>query len=193
VPEPTEESVEMVRSQLSALARRTAFGDRALARADPARLALAAPHDVYSLGLSDLAEEASFDKASLVGRRFIVMEGDKAIASAEVADQETGSAGFQATEGPYVESTAAAIEQAEGDSDLAGGDYEVRVLRIPALYVMALWLKDERGVADVLIPLDPTPATLEAGRKYAPAELGSVLAEAARARLAFHDEEDLPT
>ena len=121
------------------------------------------------------------------------MEGDKAIASAELADQDTGSAGFQANEGPFVESTADAIDQAERDPELADGDYEVRVLRIPALYVMALWLKDERGGADVLIPLDPTPAPLEAGRKYAPAELSSTLAEAARARLAFYDEDELPT
>ena len=193
VPEPTEESVETVRSHLSALARRAAFRDRALARADPSGLALAAPHDVYSLGLGDVAEEASLDDASVVGRRFLVMDGDKAIASAELSVEESGAAGFQASEGRYVESTAAAIDQAERDPDLADGDYEVRVLRIPALYVMALWLKDERGGADFLIPLDPAPAPLESGRKYGPAELSSVLAEAARARLAYHDEDEPPT
>lgn len=189
VPEATEASVETVRSHLSGLAGRTGFRDRALTRANPAGLALAVPHDVYSLGLSDLAEGASLDAATVVGRRFIVMDGDKPIASAEVADQDKGS-GFQANEGPYVESTAAAIEHAERDPDLADNDYEVRVLRIPALYVMALWLKNEQGGADVLIPLDPTPAPLEAGRKYAPAEIRSPLAEAARARLAFDDEDE---
>jgi hypothetical protein len=190
VPEATEASVETVRSHLSGLAGRTGFRDRALTRANPAGLALAAPHDVYSLGLSDLAEGAFLDAATLDGRRFIVMDGDKPITSAEVADQDKGS-GFQANEGPYVESTAAAIEHAERDPDLADNDYEVRVLRIPALYVMALWLKNEQGGgADVLIPLDPTPAPLEAGRKYAPAEIRSPLAEAARARLAFDDEDE---
>jgi hypothetical protein len=57
---------------------------------------------------------------------------------------------------------------------------------------MALWLKNERGGADVLIPLDPTPAALEAGRKYAPAEIHPLLAEAARARLAFDDGDEPP-
>jgi hypothetical protein len=189
MPEPTEASVETVRSHLSELAGRTAFRRRALTRANPAGLALAAPHDVYSLGLSDLAEGASLDAATVDGRRFIVMDGDKPIASAEVADQGRGS-GFQATEGPYVESTAAALERAEEDPDLDDDDYEIRVLRIPALYVMALWLKNEQGGTDVLIPLDPTPAPLEAGRKYAPAELLSALAEPARARLAFDDEDE---
>jgi hypothetical protein len=189
MPEPTEASVETVRSHLSELAGRTAFRRRALTRANPAGLALAAPHDVYSLGLSDLAEGVSLAAATVDGRRFIVMDGDKPIASAEVADQGRGS-GFQATEGPYVESTAAALERAEEDPDLDDDDYEIRVLRIPALYVMALWLKNEQGGTDVLIPLDPTPSPLEAGRKYAPAELLSALAEPARARLAFDDEDE---
>lgn len=189
MPEPTEASVETVRSHLSELAGRTAFRRRALTRANPAGLALAAPHDVYSLGLSDLAEGVSLAAATVDGRRFIVMDGDKPIASAEVADQGRGS-GFQATEGPYVESTAAALERAEEDPDLDDDDYEIRLLRIPALYVMALWLKNEQGGTDVLIPLDPTPAPLEAGRKYAPAELLSALAEPARARLAFDDEDE---
>ena len=188
VPEPTEESVEAVRSHLSELAGRRAFPDRALSRANPMELALAAPHDVYFLGLRDLAEGASLDAATVVGRRFIVMDGDEPIASAELSGQDKG-AGFQASEGRYVASTAAAIEDAENDPDLAD-DYEVRVLRIPALYLMALWLKNEQGGADVLIPLEPTPAPLEAGRKYAPLEISSPLAEAARARLAFDDKDE---
>src|SRR5512134_1473723 len=126
VPETTEESVETVRSQLAGLASRTAFRERALTRSNPAGLALAAPHDVYSLGLRDLAGDASLDAATVVGRRFIVMDGDQPIASAEVADQD--GSGFQANEGPYVESTAAAIERAEGDPELADDDYEVRLL-----------------------------------------------------------------
>lgn len=188
VPEPTEASVETVRSHLSELAGRTAFRRRALARANPAGLALAAPHDVYSLGLRDLAEGASLDAATVDGRRFIVMDGDKPIASAELADQGRGS-GFQATEGPYVESTAAALERADEDPELAEDDYEIRVLRIPGLYVMALWLKHEQGGTDVLIPLDPAPAPLEPGRKYGPVEILSALAEPARARLAADEEE----
>jgi len=95
--------------------------------------------------------------------------------------------GFQANEGPYVESTAAAIARAEADPDLARDDYEVRVLRIPALYFMGVWLKNERGGADVLIPLDPAPSGLEAGRTFTPEDVLSALAAPARARLAFDD------
>jgi hypothetical protein len=181
VPKPTEASVETVRSHLSALAGRTTFRERALTRADPAGLALAAPHDVYSLGLRGLAEGASLEAATAVGRRFLVMDGDKPVASAELADDE--GSGFQVNEGPLVESTAAAIE-------LGGSDYEVRVLRVPGLYFTALWLKNEQDGADVVIPLQPAPAPFMAGRKYAPVEIRSLLAEAARARLAYDDEDE---
>jgi hypothetical protein len=191
VPEPTEESVEAVTAHLSELAARTNFRHRALNRANPASLALAAPHDVYSLGLTDLTEGASLDAATVTGRRFLVMDGQTPIASAELADQDKGAA-FQANEGPYVEATAVAIARAEADPELANHDYEVRVLRIPALYFMGLWLKNEQGEADVLIPLDPAPAPLEAGRKYTPTEALSALAEPARERLEVDDVGDTP-
>ncbi len=143
MPEPTEASVEIVRSHLSALAGRTAFHHRALTRANPAGLALAAPHDVYFLSLSDLAGGAFLEAARAVGRRFIVMDGSKPVASAELADDLRGS-GFQASEGQLVDSTAAAIDR---------------------------------------------PAPFEPGRKYAPAEIRSPLAEAARAHVALDDDE----
>jgi hypothetical protein len=191
VPDVSEESVETVRSHLSALAGRTSFPQRALTRANPAGLALAAPHDVYLLELGELAEGALLDAAKVVGRRFLVMDGDRAIASAELADHAEGP-GFEANEGPYVESTAAAIARAEEDPELADGHYEVRVLRIPALYFMGIWLKNEQGGADVVIPLDPAPKGLEAGRKYAPEEMLPLLSDSARIRLAFDDVGDTP-
>ena len=37
------------------------------------------------------------------------------------------------------------------------GKVEARVIRIPALYVMALWLKDLEGDKDVIVPMAPAP------------------------------------
>ncbi|HYP48092.1 MAG TPA: hypothetical protein VEQ61_05595 [Thermoleophilaceae bacterium] len=186
VADPTRESVEVVQQNLSELAGRSAFRGRALGRVNPLNVALAAPHDVYSLGLEELAEGASIDSAQPVGRRFMVMDGDRPVASAEVAGRQDGS-GFQANEGPFVAATARAIEQAEEDPELADGDYELRVLRIPALYLMALWLKDENGDGDLVIPLDPAPTPLESGRRYRPEEVLAELQTVARERLSFDD------
>ncbi|MGH3927490.1 MAG: triple tyrosine motif-containing protein, partial [Pseudonocardiaceae bacterium] len=76
-----------------------------------------------------------------------------------------------------------------GYTRLAAGDYEVRLLRIPALYFVALWLKDEKGRDDILIPLDPAPAPFEPGRSYRPDEVLAELAASARTRLEFDDAE----
>jgi hypothetical protein len=185
----TREGIEAVRTQLSELAGRTAFPDRALNRADPAELALAAPHDVYALGLDEVAAGATLDAAQKVGRRFLVLDGSRAIASAEVADRDALS-GFQMNEGPYVEATASAIARAEEHPELADGDYEIRLLRIPALYFTGLWLKSDQDGTDRVIPLDPAPADIEPGDIHAPAELLATLAEHARRVRAFDDGGD---
>ena len=63
---------------------------------------------------------------------------------------------------------------------MTAGNYEVRMLRVPALYVVALWLKDLDGDDDLIVPLVPAPAFLEAGRAYREAEFLDTL-EAPRA------------
>jgi hypothetical protein len=177
--EPSPEIVESIRSHLSELAARPQFQERGLAQAEPSRLELAVPHDVYTLGLDELSAGASLEDAQAVGQRFLVVDGDRAVSSAEVTP---GGGGFQANEGPFVAATLAAIEEAERDPELSDGRYELRVLRIPALYLMALWLKDDDGDGDLVIPLAPAPEPLEPERRYRPDELMGALAEMAKAR-----------
>ncbi|HET6685667.1 MAG TPA: hypothetical protein VFH02_03975 [Jiangellaceae bacterium] len=185
--EPTQRSLDAVSAALSELAGRSEFRRRALARVNPLDVALAVPHDVYTLGLDEVADRAGIEQARHIGRRFLVMAGNRAVSSAEIADED--GTGFQANEGPYVVATAEAIARAEDDPDLAKGDYEIRLLRIPALYFVALWLRDERGHDDVLVPLDPAPEPFEPGRNYGPDEVLTELAASARTRLEFDDVE----
>ena len=76
--EMTEESVvEAVRSA-SVRTRRVAqlvLRKRALSRANPAGLSLAAPHDVYFLGLSDLAKRRVPPRRGNVGRPTLPRHG----------------------------------------------------------------------------------------------------------------------
>jgi hypothetical protein len=46
--------------------------------------------------------------------------------------------------GPFVEGFVRAVPAAEHSSEADADDYEVRELRIPALYVVALWLRGRR-------------------------------------------------
>jgi hypothetical protein len=81
------------------------------------------------------------------------------------------------------------VREVEGWPVVADGEYDLRVLRLPALYLMALWLKDRDGHADLLVPLDPPPTGIEAGRGYAADELLGELRERARSLLDSQDEE----
>lgn len=180
--EPEPGAIDTIRSHLVHLAARPQFQHRLLAHADPTAVALAAPHGVYTLGLDEIATGASLEAARRVGQRFLVLDGQAAVASAEL----TAEGNVEANEGPFVAATAAAIEAAEASPQLAETRYEPRLLRIPGIYVVALWLWREGG-DDVVIPLDPAPRSLVPGRQYAPAEIMPALAQLARERLAIED------
>ena len=183
--EPSAEAIATVRAHLTDLAARPQFQHRALGGAEPTDVALAAPHDVYAIGLDRLAEGAGLETADVVGQRFLVLDDAQPVASAELA----AGGGFESNEGPFVGATAEAIRAAESSPDLADGRYELRLLRIPGVYLMALWLRDEDGEhdGDVVVPLAPAPPPIEAGRHYALAELQPLLRQLAQERLAVSD------
>jgi hypothetical protein len=171
----SQENVDAVQQHLS---------ERALTRSAPADAALSAAHDVYSPRVDDLAAGRGLSAAERVAVAFLVMDGSRAVASVE-HDTERGA--VSSTEGPFSEATAEAIRRAEADPELADGDYELRELRVPGLYLMAVWLKDLSGDGDVVIPLEPAPAPLQAGRSYRLPQLEPELESMSRARLAFED------
>jgi hypothetical protein len=181
-PNLSDTALQTIQDGVDRLAGRTEYADRALGAAEPSNLAVAVPHDVYTLGLDDLAAGKGLDSAEAVGRRVLIMEGDRPVAAAELQDPEGGS-GFSATEGPFTEATAHAVREVEAWPVVADGEYELRVLRLPALYLMALWLKDRDGDADLVVPLEPAPTGIEAGRGYSAEELLSDLRGRARERL----------
>ncbi len=187
-PDLPEPALRAIQAGVERLADRPEYGDRALGGADPATLEAAVPHDVYTLGLDAIAEGKGLGSAEPVGRRVLVMEGERAVAAAELTDPEGGE-GFSATEGPYTETTAQTVQEVEGWPVVADGEYDLRVLRLPALYLMALWLKDRDGDADLLVPLDPAPTGIEAGRGYPADELLGQLRARARDLLAAEDDE----
>ena len=76
--------------------------------------------------------------------RYLVEEAGAAVASAEVGVDAKGAVrGLDhVNEGPFVKATAAAQKAAAKLPQVRDGKVEARVIRVPALYVMALWLKD---------------------------------------------------
>jgi hypothetical protein len=148
---------------------------------------LAAPHPVHNLRLADLEKPGRLRDAPLTAWRYLVEDRGAAVASAEVGVDERGAVrGFDhLNEGPFVAATRAALEAADRLPKVRDGRREARILRIPALYVMALWLKDLDGDDDVIVPMAPAPPYLEADRPYTEREFLKALARPAKERRAF--------
>lgn len=146
----------------------------------PAELAATAPHQVFNLGLDDLASAAgALGSTRATGWRYLLRQDGRVVASAETVTGPGGGAQFSHfNSGPFVASTASAIEVAEGLDQTRDAAYELRLLHVPALYTMALWLHGA-GDDDVLIPLAPAADGVEADRAYPAGELLAILADKA--------------
>lgn len=177
IPTPPASAADAARTAFQAAVGARAFRLPALRNAT-GPLELAHPHQVFNLGLDDLTAGRGLAAARPVGWRYLVHDGGNAVAAAETVPSGPGDSHvFSAfNEGGFVGSTAEAIRAAEQLPETQQGDFELRLLHVPALHVMALWLhtaKDGGGQeatpGDLLIPLAPSPVQTPAGRP-APAE-----------------------
>jgi hypothetical protein len=147
------------------------------------------PTPVYVLGLDSLINGRGLADARLVGWRYIIDKGTGATVAAEVGyDHGTAQHAFSSlNQGSFVDDTPVQVSAAQRAPEVASGDYELRLLRIPALYLVALWLKDRNGTEDRLVPLAPSQPPLTAGRIYPVAEVEKLLEPQAADRLKFDD------
>lgn len=183
--EPPADVARGAMATLGQQAERRALRLPGLASAAPDTLQLTAPHPVYNLDLDELAERRGLAAARLTGWRFLITAGSSVLAAAEVAaDGTTGAGEFShINAGPFVDATTRAQAIAEQLPEVTAGRYELRLLRAPGLYVMALWLKDLRGEHDLVLPMAPAPAPLEAGHAYAASQLTELLAGPAQRQI----------
>lgn len=63
-------------------------------------------------------------------------------------------------EGPFVEGTEKAIRIAEGLEEVRKGNFEAFLLVVSTVYVVALWLQDRDGDADILLTIPPVNRAL---------------------------------
>ena len=135
------------------------------------------------MGLEALAQaERVEDTARATGWRFLVEEATEPVAAAEVQDKTGAALPAQLTEGQFVRSTAEGLRAAETLAPVQEAAYELRLLRVPALYLVALWLHaTERE--DLFLALEPAPAPFEPGRPYTATEFSELAAGLAREAL----------
>lgn len=137
-------------------------------------------HVLDRLNVSGLVAGGRPPRTRLTGWRFLIRSGDRFVAAADTRLTPDGWAFSHFFEGPYVAATERALRQAES---LAKG-YQPRLLSVPELYMLTLWLHGAVGAdassglpaaADLLVPLAPAPPGIAAYRPHPVSELLPVL------------------
>ena len=130
------------------------------------------PHPVYNLGLDGLAAGQGLESAELVAWRYLLVTNNQVKQAAEVNPPQGGNQSrFNMLTTGYVAGAEQAFAIADQLPDIQQRPYEIRALRSPALYFMALWLKDSQGRNDLFIVLPPAFAPLQALRVYTTTDL----------------------
>ncbi|MBN0047041.1 hypothetical protein JS756_23580 [Streptomyces actuosus] len=116
----------------------------------------------------------------LVGWRFLIRCGDRAVAAAETRPTPDGWTFSHFFEGPYVAATERALHQAESVTQ----PFQPRLLSVPGLYMLTLWLHGDctadgaagrPAATDLLVPLAPAPPGISADRPHRVADLLPIL------------------
>ncbi|MFB6705083.1 hypothetical protein ACFCW6_10250 [Streptomyces sp. NPDC056333] len=132
-------------------------------------------HVLDRIGPSGLAP-----RTSLAAWRFLIRSSERAVAAADTMLTPDGWTFSHFFEGPYIASTELALRQAEPLT----AHYQPRLLSIPELYMLTLWLHedieaDASGGAlaptDLLVPLAPAPPGIAAHRPHRVADLLPVM------------------
>jgi len=160
LPNPPTNAYDLITHAISGLSVTRGAADQVTKVADPSRLNAALPHKVYTLGSSDIAQGRNLNQARLIAWRFLIQNGSRTVADIELScDAHGGNLRFASLNvGQFAQGTRDTVAQAETYEAIRKGSYELRVLRAPSVYVMAVWLKNLDGQNDVVLPIAPGPA-----------------------------------
>lgn len=133
---------------------------------------LSAPHRVHAVEPDQVAARRPLAEAAVAGWRFLALTEYGAVASVEVsAGAGSPCVLEQVNVGPYVKSTASALQALDENPEVRSGRYEPHLVKIPALSTFLLWLRRLDGDDHLFTVLSPAPGFLETGRIYHEDEL----------------------
>jgi len=153
-------------------------------------LDVAVPHPVYAVGLEQIVQGELLSAASLVAWRYLLLDDQQVQCAVEVdVRADDGQLNFShINRGPFVANSVQSITVAETLAPVQQNDYELRLLKIPGLYLLALWL---HGPDEIILPIAPSISGLVANVPYSESDLLTVLQPMAEARLS-QEGIDLP-
>ncbi|MEA2717512.1 MAG: hypothetical protein QOI99_1829 [Actinomycetota bacterium] len=186
--EAPAESVEAVLDAVRVLAGEGRFRSDGHAHLMATDVQLSRPQQVFTLGLDELQEGATLQQARPIAWRYLVEGAERPLALAETVIAEDGSHRFgQMSYGGFLPGTVEAIETAE---NLAPDARRLRMLHVPALYFLGVWVA--RGDEEMIIPVAPTFG-FEPNRPYPAAEVLRNLTERAQALPSIGPEDEIGT
>src|SRR5204862_1479968 len=144
ISDPPKESLAALRESLNTLSTRGSFSDRGLRPARPEQIAATVPHAVFNLTL-DAAKTGKTDTARHTGWRYLLAVDEQVLASAETRYESGRQVFSHVNAGPFAAGTVDALAVAEGTADADERQLELRLLNVPALYLMSVWLQSGDG------------------------------------------------
>ncbi|MFD8692044.1 hypothetical protein [Streptomyces sp. NPDC059651] len=169
-----------LRSVLAALGSPTAVREARTPALRSAQGPLSPEHPLPVHVLDRRGTDGLAPTTRLAGWRFLIRSTERPVAAADTMLTPDGWAFSHFFEGPYIASTELALRQAEA----AATPYQPRLLSIPELYMLALWLHGDIAAdasvgspdpADLLVPLAPAPPGIAAHRPHRVADLLPVI------------------
>jgi hypothetical protein len=157
IDQPPPATYTVLTDAVSRMATLGGAAARSVNVSDPSRLSASIPHKVYVLDSDDIANGRNLGSARLVSWRFLILDGQTPVAAVELSCDAQGQNPKFASinSGPFVAATQATVLRAEALPQVVNGDYELRALKAPSVYVMAIWLKDLQGTNDLVLPMGP--------------------------------------
>ena len=139
------------------------------------------PHKVFIVDVLDLAKGKGLSNATQVGWRYIIKDANGHAQVVEIGMDEALDAHAlnHINMGSHVNNFITTCKQLEAHPDVKEKHYEVNVLRIPSIYVMAIWLMGEDHDHEFFVPLAPVHQNFEAGKTYSADDFETLLKETA--------------
>jgi hypothetical protein len=180
-PAPAE-GANVVLSNL-ALPQTSALGMEAAGRRLPRTLK---SYPVFSADLEDVLDDdpGLLASARLTSWQYVVFDGKRVVALAEVTHRKPPR--YASRQSPVVaEAVVEAIRKAEELDAVKKADYELRILRVPELYLLAVWLHGPSR--DLLIPVRPFTKPSSDRATFSEKQMVEILRPLAQVRFATPD------
>ena len=139
----------------------------------------------YTLGLDAIVDGRGLPAAQLaVWTHVLPASGGS---QALTADTAAGSGAFaELTDGPHAAALQQQVAALQSDPAVSKGSFDLALLRVPALFITAVWLQGKAGQADIVVPVAANEA-VQPGRHYSASEFITALAPAAKRKLSDTD------